>query len=126
MSVGISGKLLHHILLDEISGQLLHVLKLTQSLAVIVGIGEGKLQDESAHGSLFVVAGHVDCVFWHEDIRRDAATAKHLTADARMIGGSRVLDAVLREELAVLVARDDVQFVVLVVARFVGLLNAAS
>ena len=53
--VGIVDKLSHRVLLIEITGKLQHLLEVFHLLPVVVGIREGKLQDESAHGSLLVI-----------------------------------------------------------------------
>ena len=43
-----------------------------------------------------------------------------------MVGRSGVFDAILREELAVLIAGDEVELIVLVVTGLIGFLNATA
>ena len=99
---------------------------LAELLTVLVGIAVGEHDDLSAHGCLLVIGGDIRGVFRDEDVGRDATT----TIDGTAIGGvillALVLDAVAREELAVLVACKDVFLVVFVLACCVGLLDAAS
>ena len=77
MLVGISGKLFHQILLAQVVGQLFEGFILGKFLPVVVRIVVGELQDKPTHGCLFEVRGKSDCVFGHEDVGRNAATAVH-------------------------------------------------
>ena len=124
--VGVYREFLHRVLLHQILRHRHHVSEGVQLRTVVVGIGEGELQDEARHGSLLVVACHAECVFGHEDVGRDAATAVHRATDAGVISRTLMLYAVLREELAVLISRYDVALVVLGVARRERLLYATT
>ena len=94
--------------------------------AVLVGIGEGKLADESRQESFAIVAGHARGVFRHKDVGRDAATAIDGAADAGLVLLALLMDAVLREELAAFVACQQVVFVLFAVPFLVGFLDAAA
>ena len=124
--VGKGSKLLHRALVYKITRQLHHVLIRGELRTVVVGIVEGILKYKSRHGSLLVIGSHSERVLSHKDVGRDAATSIYHTSDACMISRTCVLDAVLREELSMLVACEQVVLVVLVVARHKRLLNAAS
>ena len=124
--VGIAGKQLYRVKLLEVA---LHVVErgvFLELLAVVVGIFECKLDDESAHGGLLVVGGDVGGVLGYKDVGRDTAAAIYGAAQDGLIGRPLVLDAVLREEFTMLIACDKVVFVVFVVASGIVLLDAAS
>ena len=97
--VGIVGKLLYYVLTVKIVGKLHHLLEVVQLRTVVVGIGERKLKDESAHAGLLEVRSHAEGILRYEDIRSDTtATINHAT-DACMVSRTGMLDAILREEL---------------------------
>ena len=126
MVVGIVDKLLHGVLLLEILGQGEHLAEILHLLTVVVGVVESKLKDQTAHSRLLVIRGHPGCIFGHEDIGRDAASAIHYATVARVVGLASVFDAVLREELAVLIARNEILLVAGVLAVGVGLLDTTA
>lgn len=97
VTVGIPHKLLHRVLLFQILGQLEHLLERLHLLTVVVGIVEGELQYQSAHGSLLIIRCHVGGVLGHEDVGRDATTAIHHPAIAGVIGLSGMFDTRLAE-----------------------------
>ena len=124
--VGIGGKLVYHVLLVQIVGQLHHLLEVVQLRTVVVGIGEGELQDESAHACLLEVGCHSQSILGYEDVGSDASSAIYGTSQSRVIGRPRMLDAVLREELAMLIAVEQVLLIVLVVTQGVRFLYAST
>ena len=125
-ALGPRHKLLHYPLLLQVFHQVGYLVVLRELLAVVVGVLIAELQQQSRHGCLFIIRGVVGGVLGYEDVGRDAATAVDLAANARLVGRTRVVDAVLREELAVLVAYQEVFLVVLVLSAGVGLLYAAA
>ena len=112
MIVSVRGKLFNRVLPVQIVCQFWHALKRIELLSVLVRISKGKLENQSAHARLFIIGCHVDGVFRNEDVGSDATTAEHFTSDTCMIGRSRMLNAVLREEFAVLISADQILFVV--------------
>ena len=124
--VGIGGKLVNHVLLVQIVGQLHHLLEVVQLRTVVVGIGEGELQDESAHACLLEVGCHSQSILGYEDVGSDTASAIYGASQSRVIGRTRMLDAVLREELAMLIAVEQVLLIVLVVTQGVRFLYAST
>ena len=124
--VGKGNKLLHRVLPDEIVGQGFRGGEAVEFLPVVVGVVVGELQDESRHGGCLIIRGVGRSVLGYEEVGRNAPAPVHHASDAGGIGVAGVFDAVLREELPVLVARQDVVLVVAVVAGHVGLLDAAS
>ena len=93
---------------------------------MVIGVRIGKLQNQSRHACLLIIRCYVGGVFGHEDVGRDAATAVYRAADVGVIFRSGVLDAVLIEELSVLIAADEIFLVALVSARGVGLLYTSA
>ena len=124
--VGIVGEFLHRVLLHEIVGKLLHFGEVVHLQSVVVGIGECKLQYESAHRRLLIIGSDVQRVLRYEDVGSDTTTSIHRSAYRRVIHLARVLNAVLREEFSVLVSHEDVLLVALLVAHGVGFLYASS
>ena len=124
--VGEVHKLVHHVLFLQVVDELHHLLEVLELGAVVICIVERKLQDESAHACLFEVGGHAQRVLGHEDVGSDAAASIDHPAQTGVVSGTRVLDAVLREELSMLVACEQVLLIVLVIAHSVGLLDTSA
>ena len=122
----IGGKLVHEVLLLQIVCQLLHRVVFVQLLSVLVHIGKGILDNQSAQRSLLVVRGHIRCILSNEDVGRNATTSVNGTSDGCMILLALVLDAVLREELTMLITGQQVLFIVLVVTSYVRFLDTTS
>ena len=95
-------------------------------MPVLICIGIGELQNQTAHGRFLIIGCHVCTVFGNEDVRRDAAAAIYGASDACVIGWAGVLYAVLREELSVLEPGKQVLVVLQFVARSVRLLNTSA
>ena len=124
--VGIVGKLLYHVLTFKIVGKLHHFLEVVQLRTVVVGIGERKLKDESAHASLLEVGSHAECILRYEDVRSDTTATINHTTDACMVSRTSMLDTILREELAVLIAGEEILLVILVITQGVWFLDASA
>ena len=120
------GELLHEILFLQIIGERLHLGKLLQILPVLVGVGEGILEHESAHESLLIIRCEIRCILRDEHVGHDAATAIDSAAKDGVISRSRLLDAVLREELSMLVSVQQVGLIIGVVTGLIRFLNAAA
>lgn len=127
MLVGVVDKLPYGILMLKVSGQFQHLLEVFHLLTVIIRIGEGKLQDQSTHGCLLIIRGHADRVFRYEDVGCNATAAVNHTANARMIGRPRVLDAVTGEILTMLITLDQIlESIILIITIDIGLLDATA
>ena len=93
--LGISGEVFYQVLPSQIGKEGAHRLHRLHLIAVLVGIFKGILQNQSADGSLLVVGRDVGGVFRNKDVGRDATTSIDCAADAGVVGGAGVLDAVL-------------------------------
>ena len=119
-------ELLQQVLFPE---ELLHALRRAQRRklsTVLVRIGKGKLADETGEYGLAVIGCDTRCVFWNEDVGHDASTAINDTSDARLILFALLVDTILREELAPLIACNQVVLVLLIMPFLVGLLDAST
>ena len=124
--LGIGGKFLYRILLLQIFLQLVDALELAELRTVLVRIFKGILYNQSTHGSLFVVGCHVGGVLGDKNVGSNTTAAIYRSADGGLISRSLVFDAILREKFSVLITRHEVFFVILVAARCIMLLNAAT
>ena len=124
--VCIGGKLVDDVLALQEGSHLFDRVQLAELLTVLVSIAVGEHDNLSTQRGLLIIRGDIRGVLSNEDVRGDAPTAINGTAVGSVILLTLVLDAILREELAMLVACQDVLFVVLVVASGIGLLDAAS
>ena len=95
MLLCIVGEFLYQALTFQEGQQLLGGSERLHLLAVVVGIVESKLQDQSTHGGLFIIRGDADSVLRHEDVGGDSAAAIDGAPDAGVISRTGVLDAVL-------------------------------
>ena len=111
--IRIGHKLLQRVLALQVTLHFPHILHLTEPGTVLVGIGIGKLQDQTRHRGLLIIRGHIYRILRDEDIRCDTTTAIDRTAIAGVIGRTCMFDAVLREELTMLVAFHPVALIVL-------------
>ena len=124
--VCIAYEFLYDVLSVKIVGKLHHLLEIVQFRTVVIGIGERKLKDETAHARLLEVGSHTECILRYEDIWSDTTATINHTTDACMISRTGMLDAILREELAVLIAGQQVLLVILVITQGVRLLDASA
>ena len=106
--VGIVHEFLYHVLAIEIVGQLHHLLEIVQLRTVVVGISKRELEDESAHACLLEIRSHAKRILRYEDIWCNTTATINHTTDACMVSRTGMLDAILREELAVLIAGDKI------------------
>ena len=123
---GIVGEVVHEIPSREIFRKGLHFGEFLQCLPVIVGVLEGVLQYETADCRLLIIGSNRRCVFWHEYVGSDSTAAIDNPSVVGVVCRSRVLDTVLREELSVLIAAEQVLLVVGIVTRLEWLLYASS
>ena len=122
--LGVADKFIHQVLLVEISRERLHIVILTQLRTVLVCIVKSELQYQAAHYRLLIIRGVIGRVFRNEDIWGDASTAIHLPAQGSVIDRASMLNAVLREELPMLVTTDEVLLIFRAAAHRIRLLYA--
>ena len=83
-----------------------------QGAAVLIGIVERVADNQSTVGSHAEVRGHTGCILWYEYIGHDTSSSIYRTAQAGVIYFSFILlDAVGREEFAVLITGEQIEFV---------------
>ena len=124
--VGIIDKLLYQVLLIKIIGEFHHLLEIVQLRTVVVRIGKCKLENQSAHARFLEVRCHTQGIFRNEDIWSDATTAINHSANAGMVSRTGMLDAILREELAMLITGEEILLVVTAVAQSIWLLDTSA
>ena len=117
---------LHDILFLKISLESLTRLEIIHLLTVLVGIVEGILQDKPRHRSLLIIRCHAESILRHKDVRSNTSTSVDYTSVTSVILRTRMLDAILREELPMLISADKILLVVLVGTRGIWLLYATA
>ena len=111
----------------QVSFHLFRSIIFLQGAAVLVGIVECVADNQSTVSSHAEVRGHAGCVLWYENVGHYTSSSVYRTAQAGVIYFSFILlDAVGREEFAVFITSEQIEFVFRFLTFFVRFLYAAS
>ena len=125
-AVGIADKLIHKALFAEELLEGGRIVELAELFAIVVGVFEAELGD-GAFGHTLGVVGCKGCgVLGHKVVGHNAASAIDHSANGGVVFSPCLVDAVLTEKFATLIASDEVHFVFLWLAFYIGLLDAAT
>ena len=96
----------------QVSFHLFRSIIFLQGAAVLVGIVERIADNQSTVGSHAEVRSHTGCILWYENIGHYTSSSIYRTAQAGVIYFSFILlDAVGREEFAVFITGEQIQFI---------------
>ena len=111
----------------QILQQVVRIVIFLQFGTVLVGVLETELDGQTTVDGHPEIRGHADGILRHENVGHDTSATIYRSADGGIIDVAFVLlDAVLREEFAMFIAGEDIQFVFFVATLVVWFLDATS